>query len=339
MSTAKILATSLILLALMLPTIQTPATVRASENSLAGETYWYTFNFTISGQMGGVSINLYIVTNVTMEFGEDSVTITYNVKETNMPFGPPTSQETYTYSYDDLFSEAAMNPGGDTNLMDEDMGSVNIVYKGMTSWHGYPAIKYEFSASSGNETATGELYIHAGIPVPLYMKVEAQSPQLSGNGEYEVIDSNLPKESAAKSYDAGNYQIHVVAPKGADITVEGEKGSNTLTVSNKGTAPGWVVVEKKAASMAAAESNTNLVTTIAVMPGETKTLQLPTPIQSNPQETSGGGGGGGSMMVWAILAIAAIAVIAGLAYKLASKPKTMTAETTPSPPEAPEATW
>ncbi len=327
----------LILLILAISGMASHPTVKAEENSLVGQTYWTLYNMTIHATGQGMTFDFYIVYNETMEFGNDTVTVTEEVVDTNSPFFQQATPTTRTYSYDDYLSEIATNPEeglGMGEMGGGGQGAATINYEGQKSWNGYPALKYSFSYSGENGTMRGEIYIHAGLGVPLYIDMQVNSNEGNASVKLELKESNLPKQADAAVYDAGNYRITVVAPEEAEIQLQGNEGDNTLTVSNTGTAPGWVLVEKTSASMQGAASSSNVVASVAVMPGETKTINLPTPIQASITEVSGGGGGG--YVAWIVI-IVILAIIGGIAYKIFSKPKTTEMLETETP--QPETTW
>jgi hypothetical protein len=211
-----------------------------------------------------------------------------------------------TYSIDGYYSSVI--PDLEKNYFissNPAIGNYEFTYKyeGMGSYNGYPVYKYTVAytwiTNSASLNATGELYLHIGLLLPLYMHVNAegndQGSRITSSLTLKTVEANLPSTSVQSVVKTGKGVIIAGGLPGAKTTFKGCKGSTRLNVSNNGNQPGYIMIIRKQGLTAAyipTSTIKNNYKVEGIAPGETKQVDLgftlDKDISATTQEVSGG---------------------------------------------------
>ncbi len=145
---------------------------------------------------------------------------------------------------------------------------VGYGFQGSDSYKGYPVLKYNFSvrlvmsiALPINASPTqnvsldmkGELYVHSGVPVIVYISMNTSIAAGGFNAKYsyvaEIENSNLPATAPSKIIELPHTTIIVGGEPDAAIHIRGSRGDTRIYVNNTGDGYGYVTVIGKAARL------------------------------------------------------------------------------------------
>jgi hypothetical protein len=296
------------------------------------------------------SLSAYLV------MGNDNAFLKLKVKEVNATMysngttttthiSPSTSSEEEQYSltlnyttlnkyFQDTLTGVLLVGGSSSGVVDYSKLSINMSLIGTTRYKGLPAYIVKYHASllpiyatinNYNYTIDCTQYLYTGNLLPLHgvLTIWKNSTEYTQfvKYTYTLENSDLPTYALYKIVNAGKAYLLIGGLKESKITITGRSGESILSVENKGSDPGYLLLIMKTSS---GSNNTNYKV-YTIQPNLSKKINLGFTLERDVKEsisTTSGVEGFSSYLLLAIILIAVIgsvSVIIIIIYRIHSR--------------------
>jgi len=235
--------------------------------------------------------------------------------------------------------------------------SINIDFNGFQTYKGYKVavfsfglnMKYEYLGAAFEMRGGGKEYVYVGFPITLYAEgkfdIDVKSSEGSGSGSIQVkletLEADLPMKTPYGYVKHDKYTILAAGLPGSKIVVNGDKGSEKLTIRNEGNAAGYVAIIYSSNSSSLKLEAYNYISSsdqqkmyvYALKPGEERVITLPFVLSDSVKiVTSYTSGFDASSILILIIIIAAVSIPIYLILRPRRKPDIAQAPITEQPP-------
>ena len=255
------------------------AAITMSSAVYAETTYSIRYHVVVNGEVSpllniSTRIRWDYYLSLNMTFHGENMTICYNVEGALIPKQIMARSACSVVNMTELI-HLSREAGGANNILPTVPLGKNVMiheYKflGTGDYKGLPVYKLQAKISpafysGGTNASMINVYLYAGLPVPLYASA---SIDILGNLSVlvDAVEANLPRNVPTAYMSTYYYDILAGGLPGAHITVEGEKGSYTLKATNNGDAVGYIIVIYR---------NTGKAWAAIIPPGQIVVVKIP----------------------------------------------------------------